>query len=81
MVSAKMRAPPTLSSSRFTLVTTACFQSQGGELAPATHARALPSRWVAAYPLGTANLKPQRLVQMFPRSMKVAVRLWFTGIH
>src|SRR5271155_5289045 len=73
MVSAKILAPPMLSSSRFTLVTTACFNPS---LATASATRRGSSQSIASgRPLGTAQ-KPQRRVQMLPSSMKVAV-LWF----
>src|SRR5580704_5901097 len=73
MVSAKTLAPPTLSSSRFTLVITACFRPR---VATASATRRGSSQSMGSgRPLGTAQ-KPQRRVQMSPSNMKVAV-LWF----
>ena len=73
MVSAKTLAPPTLSSSRFTLVTTANF-SPSSATASATR-RGSSKSIGCGRPLGTAQ-KPQRRVQRFPSNIKVAVR-WF----
>src|SRR6185312_10281576 len=73
MVSAKIFAPPILSSSRFTLVTTACFKPSVAT-ASATRDGSCQSM-ACGRPLGTAQ-NPQRRVQMSPSSMNVAVR-WF----
>src|SRR5438309_1418715 len=71
MVPAKIRAPPTLSSSRFTLVTTACFNPN---FATASATRRGSSRSIGpGLPLGTAQ-NPQRRVQISPSSIKVAVQ-------
>src|SRR5579864_4397440 len=68
-----MRAPPRLSSSRLTLVMTACFNPS---VATASATRRGSSRSSGCgRPLGTAQ-KPQRRVQMSPSNIKVAVR-WF----
>src|ERR1700730_188363 len=73
MVAAKILAPPRLSSSRFTLVTTACLRPS---VATASATRRGSSQSIGCgLPLGTAQ-KPQRRVQISPNSMKVAV-LWF----
>ncbi len=73
IVSAKTRALPMLSSSRFTLVTTACFSPS---VATASATRRGSSQSIGSgRPLGTAQ-KPQRRVQISPSSMNVAV-LWF----
>src|ERR1019366_10657319 len=72
MVSAKIFAPPTLSSSRFTLVTTAW---RSPSVATASATRRGSSQSIAlGRPFGTAQ-NPQRRVQISPSSMKFAV-LW-----
>ncbi len=65
-----LRAPPTLSSSRFTLVTTACFKPR---VATASATRAGSSQSIASgLPFGTAQ-NPHRRVQISPSNMNVAV--------
>jgi hypothetical protein len=72
ITSAKARAPPTRSSSRLTLVMTACCSPSWPR--PGPRAAARQSRWGSGRPLGTAQ-KPQRRVHRLPSIMKVAV-LW-----
>jgi hypothetical protein len=70
MVAAKIEAPPSLSSSRFTEVTTAC-ASPIAETASATLAGSPRSRYCGS-PVFTAQ-NPHARVQTSPRIMKVAV--------
>ena len=73
ITSAKARAEPRLSSSRLTLVTTACASPS---CATAYATRRGSSRSIGSgLPLGTAQ-KPQRRVQRLPSIMKVA-EFWF----
>src|ERR1700722_18924767 len=72
MVRAKISAPPSGSSSRFTDVTTA-YRKPMRATASATRSGSSSSGGPSGFPLGTAQ-NPHARVQMLPKIMKVAVR-------